>query len=57
MRALLCATVAIVVLLAVDAIAFEGRHRHDGWREAQTQANLFSYNVYRVVRSASQSPI
>jgi len=54
MRALLCATAAIVVLLVVDALAFEGRHRHDGWREAQTQANLFSYNVYRVVRSASQ---
>jgi hypothetical protein len=48
---LFIAAAAVVTLFVVDAVAFEGWHRHAGWREAQTQANLFNYSVSRMLRA------
>jgi hypothetical protein len=46
---------AVVTLFVVDAVAFDGRHRQDGWRAAQTQANLFNYSVSRLMRMAGNN--
>src|SRR6202049_3846672 len=45
MRTLLTIAATIAVLLIIDAVAFDGRNRQGAWREAQTQANLFNYNL------------
>ena len=42
----------IAVLFVIDALAFEGRGRQTIGREAQTQANLFNYNLNRMMRFA-----
>ena len=55
MRALLTIAATIAVLLVVDAIAFDGRHRQATGREVQTQANLFTYNLNRMMRIAGRN--
>jgi len=45
----------IVVLLIIDAVAFDGRNRQAAWREAQTQANLFNYNLNRAMRISGRN--
>jgi hypothetical protein len=50
MRAFLTVAATIVILLIIDAVAFDGRNWQAGWREAQTQTNLFNYNLNRMMR-------
>ena len=55
MRMLLTVMATIAVLLIIDAAAFDGRNRQAAWREAQTQANLFNYNLQRMMRISSRN--
>jgi hypothetical protein len=50
MRTLHTIAAAIAVLLIIAAVAFDGRNRQAAWREAQTQANLFNYNLHRMMQ-------
>ena len=54
MRTMMTIAGAIAVLLILDAVAFDGRNRNAAWREAQTQANLFNYNLHRMMRIADR---
>ena len=55
MRTFLTIAATIVVLLVIDAVAFDGRNWQAGWREAQTQANLFTYNLNRAMRISGRN--
>jgi hypothetical protein len=55
MRTFLTVAATIVVLLIIDAVAFDGRNWQAGWREAQTQANLFNYNLNRVMKISGRN--
>jgi hypothetical protein len=55
MRTFLTIAATIVVLLIIDAVAFDGRNWQAGWREAQTQANLFNYNLNRAMRISGRN--
>jgi hypothetical protein len=52
MRTLLFLALTIAVLLAVDAIAFEGRYREQAWREAAHQGDKLNYEVRSLLRKS-----
>ena len=55
MRTMVTKAGAVAVLLIFDAVAFDGRNSSAAWREAQTQANLFTYNLNRMMRIAGRN--
>jgi hypothetical protein len=50
MRTLLFLAVSIVALLALDAIAFDGRYREQAWREAAHQVDKANYEIKSLLR-------
>jgi hypothetical protein len=52
MRALLTIAVAVSALLIVDAAALGGRLRQTAWRNAQTEAHMFSYKLHQMMQFA-----
>jgi hypothetical protein len=55
MRTLFTVAAAIAVLLIIDTVAFDGRNRQAAWREAQTQADLFNYNLHRMMQISGRN--
>jgi hypothetical protein len=52
MRALLTIAVIASALLIVDAAALGGRLWQTAWRDAQTEARIFSINLYQMMQFA-----
>jgi hypothetical protein len=52
MRHLMFLATVAGILLAVDAIRFNGRYRTEVWREAQYQGQSFNREVERRLRSS-----
>ena len=52
MRALLSIAAIVSVLLIFDAAANGSRLRQTAWRDAQTAAHMFSYNLHRMMQFA-----
>jgi hypothetical protein len=52
MRTLFSIAAIVSVLLIFDAVANGGRLRQMAWDDAQTKANLFSYNLHRMMQFA-----
>ena len=48
-RALLSIAAIVSVLFIFDAAALGGRLRQTVWRDAQTEAHMFSYNLHRMI--------
>jgi hypothetical protein len=50
--ALLAIAAVVSVLFIFDAAALGGRLRQTAWRDAQTVAHMFSYNLHRMMQQA-----
>ena len=49
MRILLTITLAIAILVIVDAAGFHGRYRQAAWHEAQTRAHVLNHDLNRII--------
>ena len=52
MRILFFLALSIVALLALDAIAFDGRYRQQAWRETAHQADKLNHEMNSLLRKS-----